>query len=188
MNDKKNSWNFSKFDTIESSISTNSLWKSSLLDHEKSSPILKPLSGHHSIAMHSLILSVLKQNKIQHTISNLVLHRIPLSVSKKRQSIFEIWSSKEWSRQMMSSMPCSYRYSDKMSTNTVGDDADLARPSEVVAPVVIMKNQGMVAQQILVIHINLLLSLITLFICLKESDSSSSLISLSWRWSVSYSL
>ena len=155
MNDKKNSWNFSKFDTIESSISTNSLWKSSLLDHEKSSPILKPLSGHHSIAMHSLILSVLKQNKIQHTISNLVLHRIPLSVSKKRQSIFEIWSSKEWSPQTMSSMLCSYRYLGKMNTNTVEDDADLARPNEVVAPVVIVKNQEIVVLPILTTRTNL---------------------------------
>lgn len=61
------------------------------------------------------------------------------------------------------------------------DDADLARPSEVVVPVVIMKNQEMVARQIPVIHINLLLSLITLFICLKESDSSSLQILPSWR-------
>lgn len=44
--------------------------------------------------------------------------------------------------------------------NTVGDDVELARPNEVVAPVGIMKNQEMVAPQIPAIHINLLLSLL----------------------------
>ena len=44
-----------------------------------------------------------------------------------------------------------------MNTNTVEDDVDLARRSEVVAPVGIMKNQEMVAPQIPAIHINLLL-------------------------------